>query len=245
MHFLLCWSCWPLHHKGYLSQQLIIIFTSIMFQKIVLAGLVIGLFACQQAPKEKAVAANAPVAPVATAADAQTINISPANSKINWKGTEAADDSHFGTIALKSGKVILSNGQLTGGEFEADMNTIQSDDLKGKKKGELESHLKAEDFFDVAQFPASKFVITAVEKSEATPGFTHRISGNLTLRNITKNISFPANWSLQDGKFKAQSADFNIDRTQWGVEFDKGIIGSIKNKLLEFEIGLRIELASE
>jgi polyisoprenoid-binding protein YceI len=217
-----------------------------MQKVLVLIGLLAALSACQNTPTAPvSTVATAPVAPVATDNNAQSVTISPTASKVHWKGAESADDFHFGTIALKSGKVLINNGQLTGGEFEADMNTINSEDLKGKKKGELEGHLKEEDFFDVAKFPNSKFVITAVEKVDSVAGFTHRISGNLTLRDVTKNISFPAKYSFENGKFMAQSADFNINRQEWGVEFNNGIVGKIKNKLLEFEIGLRIELASE
>ncbi len=47
---------------------------------------------------------------------------------------------------------------------------------------------------------------------------THTISGNLTLKDSTKNISFPAKVSLEGDKLIA-NADFNIDRTQWGLNY--------------------------
>jgi polyisoprenoid-binding protein YceI len=47
---------------------------------------------------------------------------------------------------------------------------------------------------------------------------THTIKGNLTLKDSTKNISFPAKVSISNDKITA-AADFNIDRTQWGMNY--------------------------
>ncbi|RYF84545.1 MAG: YceI family protein, partial [Chitinophagaceae bacterium] len=49
-------------------------------------------------------------------------------------------------------------------------------------------------------------------------GATHIIKGNLTLKDSTKNISFPAQVAV-NGNTASANADFNIDRTLWGMNY--------------------------
>lgn len=71
---------------------------------------------------------------------------------------------------------------------------------------------------------------------------THTISGNLTLKNVSKNISFPAKIVLKNGKVMA-TADFNIDRTQWGMTYraDK----SVQDKLINSIVNIRFEIVTK
>jgi polyisoprenoid-binding protein YceI len=79
----------------------------------------------------------------------------------------------------------------------------------------------------VAKFPTAKFEITGVEpfkydsltmKDVVLKDATHTIKGNLTLKDSTKNISFPAKVNISGNKVTA-IADFNIDRTLWGMNY--------------------------
>jgi polyisoprenoid-binding protein YceI len=79
----------------------------------------------------------------------------------------------------------------------------------------------------VAKYATAKFEITGVEvfkydsltmKEVIMKDATHTIKGNLTLLDSTKNISFPAKVTIVDNKVNAV-ADFNIDRTQWGLNY--------------------------
>jgi polyisoprenoid-binding protein YceI len=72
-------------------------------------------------------------------------------------------------------------------------------------------------FFDADQFKTSKFVITKVESY--TPNFSNKliveganynISGNFTLKDVTKNITFPARIDLDNSILKAKG-NFDID----------------------------------
>src|SRR5690606_36712613 len=106
--------------------------------------------------------------------------------------------------------------------------------------GKLTGHLQSEDFFDASNYPEATFENTAVEAftsgdsvenkeefaSDNTPKSnqeqlvsnpTHWVSGNLTMIGTTKNIKFPAAFTVAIGTVKAQ-AGFNIDRTDWGLK---------------------------
>jgi Uncharacterized conserved protein len=85
---------------------------------------------------------------------------------------------------------MLDNTTLKGGSFVIDMSTINVLDIPADKKGnaDLRGHLSAPDFFDVAKYPTSKFVITSVEDK----GDKLHVTGNLTIKDVTKSITIPA-----------------------------------------------------
>ena len=47
---------------------------------------------------------------------------------------------------------------------------------------------------------------------------THLVSGNLTLKGVTKNIEFPARITVSGNSAEA-IAKFNIDRKDWGIVY--------------------------
>lgn len=145
-------------------------------------------------------------------------------SLVTWTGSKPTGE-HTGTFNTK-GSLAVNDNNLTGGSFDIDITSLKNLDLKEEDgKSKLEGHLKSADFFDVEKFPKATFVITGVDpftadSSEKTTiaNPTHRIKGNLTLKDSTKNISFPARVSIDANKLTAE-ANFNIDRTQWGMNY--------------------------
>lgn len=120
--------------------------------------------------------------------------------------------------------LTVADGNITSGSFNIDIASLQVLDLTGDDKGKLEGHLKSGDFFQADSFPTAKFEITSVAPFDAAAatsklaGATHTISGNLTLRGQTNNVSFPAIVKVEGNSVTAV-ADFNIDRTNWGLSY--------------------------
>ena len=142
-------------------------------------------------------------------------------SVVGWKGTKVVGmGSHAGTIGITEGTVSLENGNLTAGTVTIDMkNIVVSDSIPDEYKQKLIGHFSADDFFNVEQFPTAKFEITGSE-AKADGDYTHVISGNLTLRDSTKNISFPATVSVDENGLTAVGTAV-INRLDWGVNYDK------------------------
>jgi polyisoprenoid-binding protein YceI len=152
----------------------------------------------------------------------KTYKVDVAGSSIGWVGTKPSG-KHNGAIKLGNGSMQVKKGKLLSGSFTIDMNTIENKDLQGKGKDGLEGHLKSADFFDVANNPTATFSITGVTaiapaQKVLMEGATHNIAGNLTMRGVTKNISFPAAIMI-DAKTLTAKADFNIDRTMWNITY--------------------------
>lgn len=163
-------------------------------------------------------------------------------TKIKWKGSKLGD-SHHGTIKISEGFFAVENGKITGGTFVIDMNSIENLDVEDKKYNEkLVNHLKNDDFFSVETHPNADFTITEVKEQEGKT----MVNGNLTLRGVKKNISFPAKITINDDKIILASDAFTIDRTEWGIEFKSGKFTDLaKDKLIDDNIELQIEVTAD
>lgn len=152
-------------------------------------------------------------------------------SNVQWTGTKPTGQ-HSGVMTLKEGSLNAEGGNITGGEFVIDMNTMKITDKDTTGASNLAGHLSSGDFFDITKYPTAKFVVSSVtagidsatSKDLVMKDATHTITGNLTLKDQTKSVSFPAKVTMSDASITAD-ANFNIDRTQWGLVYnnDKGL----------------------
>ena len=174
----------------------------------------------------------------ASASTGNELALNTTDSKLHWEGNKVTG-KHNGQVNISSGKIILDEeGNLSGGNFVIDMNSIDVQDLEGEYKEKLTGHLKSDDFFDVENHPEAKFEITSVAKAE-TEGHL-LISGNLTLRGVTKNITFDAQINnVTEGNFAA-TADFNIAREDFGVSY-----AGKADDLISKEINIKIDLIAK
>ena len=156
-------------------------------------------------------------------------NVDATASVLNWEGSKPTG-SHNGTVALKSGGLLVEAGTLTQGVFVVDMNSITNTDMAGSNgAAKLEGHLKASDFFDVAVYPTAKFVITSVVDTDGKLAVT----GNLTIKNTTKSITIPATIATAEGITTFKSETFTIDRTDFGVVYaSKKLDAALKDKFI-------------
>lgn len=168
-------------------------------------------------------------------------------STVNWKGFNTySKGDHIGTINIKSGEFKTEDDALVGGKFTIDMNSIHCVDLADDEEsyGKLVGHLKSDDFFAVEEHPEAHFVITNIEESaNDEKGTTHIIKGNLSMRENTKNISFPARVNVENGNVSFEAPEFAIDRTEWNVMFrSSGLEGVAKDKLIDDKILLELNV---
>jgi polyisoprenoid-binding protein YceI len=171
-------------------------------------------------------------------------------SKINWIGKKPTGQ-HNGNVMLSGGELIVNKNEIAGGSFTIDMNSIKNSDLKDDNSNrKLVDHLKSTDFFDAKKFPTAKFSITKVSKlkngSSAEPRkATHRIEGDLTMKGVTKKISFDASVNILNGKIAASTSEFALNRTEWGVNYQsKSVIAGLKDQFIYDDIIVSIDLVS-
>ncbi len=185
-------------------------------------------------------------------AEAVTYTVDTAQSTIEWSGSKPMG-KHNGTLNLASGSFSVKDGVIEGGSFVLDMNSITVLDLKaGDGKEDLEGHLKgmaakteedADHFFNVSKYPQGKFEITSVKPGQ--DGKT-TVEGNLTLKETTKSVSFPATVTVTDSEVSLTSDEFRIDRTQWKVNYgSKSIFKDLGDKYVDDEIGLKVTVKAK
>jgi len=164
----------------------------------------------------------------------EKVSVKANESKVTWKAFKVTG-SHTGTVALKDGALIFDKGTLTGGEFNVDMTSLISTDLEGEYKAKLEGHLKSEDFFGVDAHPTSSLVFTKVE---ATGKNSYEVTGNLTIKGITKPVTFDV--SIYGNK---ATATVKIDRAQYNVRYGSGsFFENLGDKTIYDEFDLVVDL---
>lgn len=209
--------------------------------KILAVGLM-GFAACKNAPKaDKAVATTAQKVQDTTARN-EKYKVDVNNSVIEWIGTKPIGH-HHGTVKIKEGYLGIANGRPIGGRFVMDVNSITPDDQDEKGNTKLQTHLKSGDFFDAAKYPDAEFEITSVSANISDDDklimkdATHVVTGNLKLKEVSKSITFPAKISMQGSQVLAD-AGFNIDRTQWGLNYhnDKSLGNKFINPIVNIKL---------
>ena len=173
---------------------------------------------------------NEVVATVEQQAVAVDYTIVDSSSVLNWEGS-AVGKAHFGTVNY-IGTVKVADGKLIGGELVFDLTTIDTKDLEGEYKNKLDGHLKAADFFNVDSFPNAKLDITAFNAGE--------ISANLTIKEVTKAITFPGTVTITEEAVNA-SAEFTINRTEYGIVYGSGNFFDLaKDKIISDDIKFKV-----
>ena len=210
-------------------------------RKIVLTLVVVAsvLIGCKENKKDKVEVKEA-VKVVAN--DAGLNNIDTAVSVLNWKGNKPTG-SHDGTVAIKSGGMLIEEGKLTKGNFVIDMTSITNVDMKGTDgAGKIVGHLNSPDFFDIAAYPTSTFVITKVEEVAGKLSVT----GNLQIKDVTKSITIPAMVSTENGVTTFKSETFNVDRTDFGITYkSKKLDAAIKDKFINDLMEMSFEVKTK
>jgi|AntRauTorcE11898_2_1112593.scaffolds.fasta_scaffold25501_2 polyisoprenoid-binding protein YceI len=183
-----------------------------------------------------------------TSSDSESTNVSHASLKateivevpvditksiIKWRGTKfLGAGSHEGTVRFKKGTLLFSDDQLAGGEFTVDMKTIYNTDIPKDDpipRKNLTSHLNSD--FETNEFSTASFIITQVDPGEAN---TFQITGDMTIRGITKSITINTTEAKKGKEFTTQ---FAFDRFDWKI----GEGGSwLEKKVVDAEITLSV-----
>ncbi|MCG8697317.1 MAG: YceI family protein [Bacteroidales bacterium] len=174
---------------------------------------------------------------------AETYKVDTKASEVYWKGTKPGG-SHYGIVSVSSGSIEVDGDKILAGEFTIDFNAIRVDDLEGEWRDKLVGHLKSEDFFYTEKYPYGRFVITKAEKKS---GNVYSISGELTARGVTKEVSFEAKVDIADGKLKGKTDIFKLDRTDWDLKYNSAKFSAdlLKDKIIDDMMEIKITLVTK
>lgn len=214
-----------------------------------LVGILAFAAACQQAPKGDE--AKISETQSALSGGGTTFKVDTADSFVRFVG-HGVGKNHPGRFKITEGTVSISDGAITAGSFTINIHSLSVEEQGEMFQTKLKPHLLSGDFFDAERFGDAKFVITKVEPYEASDadksivdGANYRISGNLTLKGTSKNITFPARINL-DGNTLKGKANFDIDRREWQMNYgnDKTLGDKFISETVNIELDIQAEKAS-
>jgi polyisoprenoid-binding protein YceI len=179
----------------------------------------------------------------AISSEAVKYKVDTANTTVTWKGSKAIGGSHDGTMNVSSGTFAVKDGKLESGNFIIDINSLKVLDIPAEDEGnaKLKGHLLGEDFFDAKKHGNAVFSVTGIKEENGKT----MIEGNLTLKDVKKNISFPAKVTVEGNKAMIVSEVFTIDRTDFGMQYGSSSIADIaKDRIISSDVELSVNLTA-
>ncbi|AYQ35294.1 MULTISPECIES: YceI family protein [Runella] len=164
--------------------------------------------------------------------------IDPTHSEVQFKVKHLVISTVTGSFKSFEGSVQTEGDSFDGAsiQFTADVNSIDTN------MEQRDGHLKSADFFDAENFPTLSFASTSfVQKGDDE--FT--LTGDLTLRGVTKSISLAVNYGGQMVDFygntkagfeltgKINRKDFGLN---WGAVTEAGGVVVSDEVKLHFNI---------
>jgi len=144
-------------------------------------------------------------------------------SKVLWVGKKVTGQ-HSGTLSLSEGSVSVSGTKLSAIDVTMDMTSIIVTDLEDEAYNQkLLGHLKSDDFFSVEKHTKASFKATGIKPIAGAKGEedNYTVTGNLTIKGITNEISFPARVEMKNKKLAAVGKA-SFDRTKWEIRYGSG-----------------------
>ncbi|MEJ8801452.1 YceI family protein [Pontibacter sp. H249] len=182
----------------------------------------------------------------AATGEGEVYQVAQDQSSVKWYG-EKVLGKHDGEINLESGQLSVAGDQLTGGRFVMDMKSISNTDLTDEEQnGKLVGHLKSDDFFGVEKYPTATFEITSASPiaSAATGQPNYDVKGNLTIKDKTEEISFPATVTVNGNTVNAK-ADVTVDRSKFDVRYgSETFFGDLGDKAISDEFRLALDVTA-
>lgn len=129
-----------------------------------------------------------------------------------------------GDFSGLKGIIHFSPDQISACKFDVTV-AVATIDTDNKMR---DKNLVSDEYFDAEKFPVIHVVSTKIEKTNKTADGFYFFNGTLTIKGVTKNISFPFQ-AKQNGNGLLFTGEFAIDRTAFGLG-QKNIV--LSNKVL-------------
>jgi polyisoprenoid-binding protein YceI len=163
--------------------------------------------------------------------------IDPTHSEIGFKVKHMMFTNVSGTFAAYDATITTEDDNFENANFEfsANIDSISTNNL------DRDNHLKSGDFFDADNFPKLTFKASSFTKD----GDDYEITGDLSIKEVTKPVKFPVEFSgLMKDPWGNTKAGLNIygkiNRKDWGLNWNSALeTGGV---LVGEEVKLNIEL---
>lgn len=170
-------------------------------------------------------------------------NLDKSHSNVNFSVSHMVFSDVTGLFREFDATIVATKDDLTDAKLEA---TIKTSSIDTQSEGR-DKHLRSDDFLNAEKFPEIKFISTKFEK---TGDDTYRITGNLTIRDVTKPVVLDTKFrgTVTDPRGNVKSAfkaTTKIDRFEFGTTWNRVIEtgGLVAGR--EIEVTLLMQFAKE
>jgi polyisoprenoid-binding protein YceI len=166
-----------------------------------------------------------------------TYNLDPSHSRIGFSVRHAMVSKVRGTFHDAVGEGFFDASNPSASRFSV---TIQAASID-TGNADRDTHLKSNDFFEMDTYPTITFTSTAVSGSDEQ----YTVTGDLTLKGITKSITFDLELSGPskdpfgferiglEGSVQVNRKDWNLS---WNAPLETGGVLIAEKVTLEFDI---------
>jgi polyisoprenoid-binding protein YceI len=153
-----------------------------------------------------------------------TWNIDPAHTTIEFSAKHMLITTVKGRISDLRGAILVDEKNPSASHVEVEMDA-KSLDTRSEQR---DQHLRSGDFLDVEKWAHITFRSKKVEGASTKPGSTFKVVGDLTVRDVTKEVTLDATYEGRGkdpwgGERVSFSADAKIDRRQWGLTWNAAL----------------------
>lgn len=212
-----------------------------MFLAILAMGMMVG--ACSS--DNQATTGEAEKVEVVTTNETVTLGTVKEGSAVAWRAAHLGGvQPRNGRVFLQSAEVLVEGGSVKNATVVMDMKAVTVENFPegAPEIAKLTQHLLSADFFNTDQYPTAKFELTKIEANEGGD-YNSKVTGNLTILDVAKSVTFNANVTASDSEVAIKSEDFSVDRTNWGLSYNtEGTAGVPVDYLIANDIGFTIDV---
>ena len=161
-------------------------------------------------------------APTATEPRTATWVIDPTHSAVEFSVRHMMISTVKGRFGAVQGTIVADPARPGGSSVEAEIDAASID----TRADQRDAHLRSPDFFDVERFPAIRFRSRRVEGTFGSEGDRFTVVGDLTIRDVTREISLEATYEGTGrdpwgGERASFSAVAKLDRRDFGLTWNQ------------------------
>lgn len=169
----------------------------------------------------------------APAGKKEELAISSETSKVEFTGSKVTG-KHDGGFKKFTGTIELVDAKPESSSVSVDIDVASVfTDADG-----LTKHLQTGDFFEAEKFPKATFKSTKIVADSAKGAGNYTVTGDLTLRGVTKSVTFPAAITVSDADVAVKS-EFSINRKDFGI-----LYAGKADDLIRDDVVLKLDLKS-
>ena len=153
-------------------------------------------------------------------ADSAEWKLDLSHSSVGFSVPHLVISSVDGRFKEATAKIDLDDADVTKSQVSVEINAASIDTGDQKR----DEHLKSPDFFDAKKFPKLTFKSTKIVKA----GAAYKLTGDLTIRDVTKSVTLDASLSAPvktpwGNQARAAKLTGKIKRGDFGLKWNKAL----------------------